>query len=342
MTREAASVDTGERTLAEGRAVLEAGSRCLAALARELGQPFLQAVETILSCKRQLVVTGIGKAGHVATKVSGTFASTGTPSIYLHPADALHGDLGRLGPDDVVLALSNSGTSSEIVRLLQPIRSIGAPIIAVTGAADSPLAAEADVCLCYGKHEEAGLYGLAPTTSTTAMLALGDALAMAVLSRRGFTPTQFARYHPGGALGRSLMRVGEVMRQGEKNPIAMEDRPLFEVLRVMTTTVGRPGAASITNDRGVLTGFYTDGDFRRHMDELVSGKNPSSEIFFLKRPIREIMTRNPKTIRPDQLVGEAVRLLSERKIDQLPVVDENLRPIGLLDVQDLLDVRVLG
>jgi arabinose-5-phosphate isomerase len=326
-----------ERILAEGKTVLRSGGQCLLVMASNLGDRFVAAVETILACQGMVILTGIGKTGHVAQKISATLASTGTPSIYLHPGDALHGDLGRVSAKDVVLALSNSGASSEIIRLIQPIKSIGTPILAVTSDAESPLAREADVALCYDAPEEAGHLGLAPTTSTTLMLALGDALAMAALSQRNFSPAEFARFHPGGALGRSLLRVGDVMRCGEKNPRIREDAPLFEALKVMSGTPGRPGAVSVVDARGRLVGFYTDGDFRRQVEQLLADSGSA-----LKRPIREFMTHGPTTTTPDRLVGEATRILRERKVDQLPVVDENGAPVGLLDVQDLLEVKVLG
>lgn len=345
MEQEASQPEGGERTLSEGREVLRAAARCLGGMADQLDESFVQAVELLLGCQGQVVLTGIGKAGIIAAKISATLASTGTPSIFLHPVDALHGDLGRVGPQDVVLALSNSGTTNEITRLIQPVRSIGAPILAITAEAASVLASEADVCLCFGKTDEAGHLGLAPTTSTTAMLALGDALAMAVLSRRHLSPEEFARYHPAGALGRSLMRVEDVMRQGERNPVGNETQPLFEILRVMSETPGRPGAASLVDGQGRLTGFYTDGDFRRNMEAFLQRAEQSEgqdDPAFLRRPVAEFMTRDPRTIRADQLVGEAVRWLSEWKIDQLPVVDDNHLPIGLIDVQDLLGARILG
>ncbi len=326
------------RILNEGRKVLEAGADCLRALAASLDRTFVAAVELILARPGTLVTTGIGKAGHVARKISATFASTGTRSIFVHPTEALHGDLGRIREDDIVLALSNSGSSEEVVRLIPGIRSIGATLIAFTAEPASLLGREADLCLAFGRHDEAGHLGLAPTTSTTAMQGLGDALAMAVLIRRDFTPAEFARFHPGGALGRSLMRVQDVMRRGERNPVASVRRPLFEVLKVMSETPGRPGAASLVDADGRLEGFYTDGDFRRHVEAVVNG---DANAFF-QRPIEELMTRNPKTARPEMLVAEAMRLLRASKIDQLPVVDARHRPIGLVDVQDLLDVRILG
>jgi len=342
---EIAKLESSARTLAEGRLVLEAGSRCLAALAGQLDERFVEAVEAILALSGKLVVTGIGKAGKIASKISATFASTGTPSIYLHPTDALHGDLGRLDPGDLLLALSNSGGSDEISRLIQPVRAIGARILAITARADSVLGQAADITLTFGQQAEAGHLGLAPTTSTTAMLALGDALAMAVLSRRDLSPAQFARFHPGGALGKSLMRIDDVMRKGARNPVARDDLPLIRIVHLMTKTEGRPGAISLVDESGALTGFYTDGDFRRDTEQIVGQEAcPDSldALAVFQQSISEFMTRSPRTIGPDQLVADAVRVLSELKIDQLPVVDAERRPIGLVDVQDLLDVRILG
>ena len=330
--------DTAEAALEEGRQVLRAAADGLNALADRLDESFVQAVDRVLASGGQVVTTGIGKAGHVASKLSATLASTGTPSIYLHPSDALHGDLGRVRADDVVLAFSNSGSSRELVDLIPPLRSIGATLITVTGRTGSPLASEADVTLCYGRLDEAGRLGLAPTTSTTVMQALGDALAMAILSRRAFSPAEFARYHPGGALGRSLLRVEDVMRSGDRNPVASDSAPVSKVLEEMSTTPGRPGAASLVDDDGRLSGFYTDGDFRRQVEEASDG----GRFEFLARPIRDFMTKNPKTITPDRLAHEGMRTMRESKIDQVPVVDDEGRPVGLLDVQDLLDVRVLG
>ncbi len=330
--------DARDRTLDEGRKVLLAGADCLRAMADRLDDAFVRAVDAVLACRGKVVTTGIGKAGHVASKISATLASTGTSSIYLHPSDALHGDLGRVRSEDLVLLLSNSGASRELVELLPPLRSIGAALVAMTGERRNPLAQEADVALCFGRHDEAGHLGLAPTTSTTAMQALGDALAMAVLARRRFSPAEFARYHPGGALGRSLLRVADVMRTGERNPVASRELPLSEVLGRMSATPGRPGAMSLVDADGRLEGFYTDGDFRRQVEEAEKDEG----FRFLARPIHEFMTFHPKTIAPDRLAQEGMRTMREAKIDQLPVVDADGRPVGLLDVQDLLDVRVLG
>lgn len=323
----------------EGRAVLLSAAESLRRVALTLGADFERAVRLILECRGKLVLTGVGKAGHIAGKVSATFASTGSESIFLHPSDALHGDLGRVGPDDVVLMFSNSGASEELMRLLPAIRGIGARLIALTSESTNPLGREVDVCLAFGRVDEAGHLGLAPTTSTTILLALGDALAMVAASQRQFSPADFARFHPAGTLGRSLMRVGEVMRKGEANPIVLDSEELHSVLHRMTATVGRPGAASVVDRNGKLVGFYTDGDLRRQMEMAnVSGSLEG----FLRKSIVACMTKNPLTIAADRLVSEALHIMRERRIDQLPVVDLEHRPIGLVDVQDLLDVKVFG
>jgi len=279
-----------------------------------------------------VVVTGMGKPGFIAQKISATFASTGTPSLFLHPAEALHGDLGRLVPGDLVVALSNSGETEEILRLLPALKRLGAPIIAVTGGQKSSLAAAADVVLEIGPVPEACPLGLAPTTSTVALLALGDALAMTVLHRRGFSPEQFAELHPAGALGKRLLRVREVMRTGAANPTVSKDASLRETAAVMSS-VGRPGAASVVDESGKLVGIFTDGDLRRLVQQ--------DDVDFT-RPVAGVMGRNPRTVSPDDLAVTAAEILREGQIDQLPVVDSEGRPVGLLDVQDILSARLLG
>jgi arabinose-5-phosphate isomerase len=287
----------------------------------------------VLACPGRVVVTGMGKPGFIAQKISATFASTGTPSLYLHPAEALHGDLGRLVPGDLVLALSNSGETDELLRLLPAIRRLGAPIVAMTSGARNSLADQAEVVLEIGPVPEACPLGLAPTASTVALLAIGDALAMAVQHRRGFSPEQFASLHPGGALGRQLLRVRDVMRTGERNPTVRWDTPLRETAAVMTRTEGRPGAASVVDARGKLIGIFTDGDLRRLVQ--------NGEVDF-SRPVAAVMGKSPRTVGPDDLATAAAEMLRETEVDQLPVVDGAGRPVGLLDVQDLLAARLLG
>jgi arabinose-5-phosphate isomerase len=328
-----------DQDILEGaRTLLAAESQALGMLVEMLDADFVRAVRLLAACEGRVVTTGIGKAGIIARKLGATLASTGTPADYLHPAEALHGDLGRVTRRDVVLALSNSGTTEEIQRLVGPLKDIGARLVVITADVSAPLARHADVVLDYGRVTEACPLGLAPTTSTTVMLALGDALAMAVLSERRFSPEEFARFHPGGDIGRSLMRVEEVMRKGEALPLVPSGSSLVQAVERMTSTPGRPGAVLVVAADGCFAGFYTDGDLRRSL--LRAREQDDFEM--LARPVDEVMTAAPVSVRPDQLVGEARRLLRERQIDQLPVVDADGRPVGLLDVQDLLAIRDLS
>ena len=314
------------------REVIRAEAEAIAQLGARLNGGFARAVEMVLACPGRVVVTGMGKPGFIAQKISATFASTGTPSLYLHPAEALHGDLGRLVPGDMVLALSNSGETDEILRLLPAIRRLGAPIVALTSSPRNSLADRADVVLEIGPVPEACPLGLAPTASTVALLAIGDALAMAVQHRRGFSPEQFASLHPGGWLGRQLLRVRDVMRTGSRNPTVRSDASLRETAGVMTRTEGRPGAASVVDAQGKLVGIFTDGDLRRLVQ--------SGEVDFA-RPVSAVMGKSPRTVSPDDLATTAAEMLRNPQVDQLPVVDADGRPVGLLDVQDLLAARLL-
>ena len=315
------------------RDVIRTEAEAVAQVAGRLNGAFARAAEMVLACSGRVVVTGMGKPGFIAQKISATFASTGTPSLYLHPAEALHGDLGRLVPGDLVLALSNSGETDELVRLLPSIRRLGAPIIAMTGGPRNSLADAADVVLEIGPVPEACPLGLAPTASTVALLAMGDALAMAVQHRRGFSPEQFASLHPGGALGRQLLRVRDVMRTGARNPMVRWDASLRETAAVMTRTEGRPGAASVIDAHGKLVGIFTDGDLRRLVQV--------GEVDF-SRAVSSVMGKSPRTVSPDDLAQNAAELMRATQVDQLPVVDAQCRPVGLLDVQDLLAARLLG
>ncbi|HQR29141.1 MAG TPA: KpsF/GutQ family sugar-phosphate isomerase [Anaeromyxobacteraceae bacterium] len=318
------------KLVAFGRMVLATEARAIGSL--RLDDAFATAVEWILACKGQVVLTGIGKPGFVAQKISATLASTGTHSIYLHPAEAAHGDLGRLSRRDVLVALSNSGESEEILRLLPAVKRIGARIVAVTRDGRNPLARAADLVLAIGDVEEACPMGLAPTTSTAALLAVGDAIAMAVLENRPFGKDEYALYHPGGKLGRHLMRVHELMRSGEANPLVRATAPLRDAVAVMTRTPGRPGAATVVDGRGRLLGVFTDGDLRR----LVEREQVDFEV-----PVSTVMTRNPRTVRAEERLVDAARVMREARIDQVPVVDARGRAVGLLDVQDLLAARIL-
>ncbi|AKU91766.1 KpsF/GutQ family sugar-phosphate isomerase [Vulgatibacter incomptus] len=315
-----------------GRRVVEAELAAIQSLRPRIGHSFAKAVELILGCTGRLVVTGLGKPGFVAQKISATFASTGTPSLYLHPAEALHGDLGRVTRDDVVLALSNSGRTEEIVRLMGPVERIGAKVIVMTGDTSSPLAEKADIVLDIGNVEEACPLGLAPTASSTVLLVLGDALAMTVLENRPFGNDDYALIHPSGSLGKKVMRVAEAMRQGDSNPVVRADEPLAKAVAVMTQTPGKPGATNVVDKRGRLVGIFTDGDLRRLFE-----RGPSA----LECTVGEVMCHEPRTVHPEMLVLEAAQVLRDSRIDQVPVVDEKHRPVGLLDVQDLLALNSL-
>lgn len=317
--------------VASAREVLAAEADAVRGLVERVGESLSQAVEAILACRGRVVVTGMGKSGFIAQKLSATFASTGTPSLYLHPAEALHGDLGRVVRDDLLLALSNSGATGELLRLLPAVRRIGARVLAITGDPASPLGRAADLVLDIGPVDEACPMGLAPTASTLALLAMGDALAMTVLANREFGTEEYALLHPGGSLGQGARRVAELMRRGDRNPVVSEKAPLSKAVAVMTRTPGRPGATSVVDGKGRLVGIFTDGDLRRLVE---AGKSDFSI------EVGEVCGRRPKTIRPDQLVREAAQVLRLAQVDQLPVVDEAGRPVGLLDIQDVLAERL--
>lgn len=278
----------------------------------------------------RIVVTGIGKAGFIGMKISATFASIGLPSFFLHPAEAAHGDLGRLTSSDTVLVLTSSGETPEIVTLLPHLRRAGCKILTITSNDAATVSQHSDVTLCLGTLKEVGPLGLAPTTSTCAMLVLGDALAMTLLRRRGFTAEQFARLHPGGALGIRLSLVSEIMRQGEYHCVIAQDRSIREVITAISTTKGRPGAASIVSSDGKLVGIFTDGNLRRCLTQ---------DADFLDRAVLEYMGRSPKCVRPSDLVQDALFTMQQHQIDQVIVIDDNNSPVGMVDIQDVFKVR---
>ena len=325
-----AGANRGDR-LARAAEVIRLEAQTIAGLIERLDGRFDEAVERILACRGLVIVTGMGKAGLVGAKLSATLASTGTPSIALHPVEAMHGDLGRIRPDDVVLVLSNSGGTDELRDLLPHVRRIGAAIVTITGDTDSPVAKLSDCVLDLGRLDEACPLGLAPTASTSAMMALGDALAMVVLAERGFSREDYARYHPSGSLGRKLMRVEEIMRTGKELPLVALGTSVVDVILTMSRTPGRPGAALIVDREQHLSGIFTDGDLRRLLERGIAQ---------LEQAVDGFMGRSPKTIDPTAFVDDAERLLREHKIDQIAVVDATGRAVGLVDVQDLLDTRV--
>ncbi len=307
-----------------GRRVLEIESRAVHDLIGRLDERFDRAVELIDGCPGRIVVTGMGKSGLIGQKIAATFSSTGRPANFMHPAEAIHGDLGMLTKDDVLLALSNSGETAEIVRLLELVRRIGARIVAFSGNADSTLARHADVHLDIAVHEEACNLDLVPTASTTATLAMGDALAVACYERRGFSVQDFARFHPGGRLGRKLQRVEPLMHRDADLPACTEDEGMGRAVERMDA--GGLGVVCVTDANGRLTGVLTDGDLRRR---LLATPDPMSG------PVRRAMSADPLTVRGDALAVDALKLMEERKITSLPVVDAERRLLGLIHIHDL-------
>jgi arabinose-5-phosphate isomerase len=306
--------------------VLDIEARAIKDLKSQIGKNFAKALNLILKTKGRVVVSGMGKTGIIAQKFSATLASTGTPSLFLHTAEAIHGDLGKVISEDTVIIISNSGSTEEMKQLLPLLKKIGAKIIALTGNTKSVLAKYSDVVLDVSVKKEACPLGLAPTASTTATLAMADAISVCLLELKGFEEKDFAFFHPGGALGRRLfLKVEDIMRKGQANPIVNEEKKVSEVL--LKITQARAGCATIIDKKGRLRGIFTDGDLRRHLE--VDEKLPS-------RKVKEVMTRNPTVVSKDMLAAEAMRILQEKKIDEVPVVDKNRHPIGLLDVQDLL------
>ena len=314
------------QVLPRARAVLRIEAEAIERLLPRLGHAFERATELVIGCKGRVVITGVGKAGLIGQKLSATLASTGTPSLWIHAAEAVHGDLGRVTKDDVVIALSNSGETPELTQLLPVVKQIGAPLIALTGNTVSTLAKHADLVIDVSVKREACSLNLAPTASTTAMLAMGDALAVVVAECRGFKERDFALFHPGGSLGkRLLLKVRDIMRTGPANPVMRSRTRVKDVL--VAITKARAGCASIVDGRGQLLGIFTDGDLRRHLESTPNLADVRVE---------QVMTRHPKTIGADRLAAEALRVLREHKIDELVVIEPPKRPVGLLDVQDLL------
>jgi arabinose-5-phosphate isomerase len=317
--------------LRRAREVLSTEANAIKHLITHLDKRFEKAVEIIYACKGRVVVTGMGKPGIIGQKLSATLASTGTPSLSLHPAEAIHGDLGRVTKEDVIIALSNSGETEEILRLLPTIKKIGAKFITLTGSPKSTLARNSDVVLDVSVKKEACPLNLAPTASTTAMLAMADALAVCLLEERGFKERDFAFYHPGGSLGKQLLlTVDEIMRKGASHPVVKEDSLVEDVL--LAITQARAGSATVTDKNGKLVGIFTDGDLRRHL---------GSDPYLAKRKVKAVMTKAPKVIKTGRLAAEAMRILESCHIDEIPVVDEKARPVGLVDVQDLLRAGIV-
>jgi arabinose-5-phosphate isomerase len=310
------------------REVLRSEAAALNLAAERLGDSFLKAVELILRCPGRVAITGTGKSADVGLKIAGTLNSTGTRAYILDATKAMHGDLGMVHPNDVALVLSHSGESDEIVRLLAPIRDFALGIIAVTGNGQSTLAGKADVALVYGPLEEVCPLGLAPSSSTTVMIALGDALAFVLSRLRRFTREDFARFHPAGSLGRKLLKVEAVMRQGDELRLASAGQTIREVFSKARRRGRRTGAVMLTDDDGGLAGIFTDSDLAR----LIEQRRDAS----LDQPIRLVMTAAPHTVRQGTRVADAVELMRVYKISELPVIDAAGRPAGLLDITDMI------
>ncbi len=326
---------TEERILGQARETLGIEAQALQALAMRLGEEFAQAVNILLHTKGRVVVTGVGKSGAVARKLASTLASTGTPAFFMHPTDAVHGDVGMVGSADVVIILSNSGETEEVLQLLPFIKWRGSKIIAMCGNTSSTLSAEADITLDASVVREACPLGLAPTASTTAAMALGDALAMATMAARGFTAEDYAASHPGGTLGRRvLMRVSDIMHGGPDNPTVPMTVTVLEALLTMTQAPLR-GVVSIVDEQGQLRGLFTDGDFRRLMQK-TADRNA-----IMAQSVSEVMTPKPTTCHPDMLAVEAARIMQQRQFDNLPVVDDQGRAVGIIDIQDLVKAGLL-
>ena len=312
--------------LREAREILRLEADALQAVSHRLDGEFCAAVELLQACRGCVIVTGMGKAGLIGQKIAATLSSTGTRAHFLHPADAVHGDLGAIHQDDVLLILSNSGETEEISRLLPLIRRCGNPVIALTGREQSTLSQNADVTITLGRLREVG-FGLAPTTSTTVMLAVGDALALVTSRLKGFTAQQFALFHPGGSLGQKLQTVRQVMRTGSLLRIASETTTVRDVFSGLAKGARRTGAVMLVDAAGQLSGLFTDSDLARLLESRRDAQ--------IDRPICEVMTRDPYTIGPQALLMEGVEIMSAHHLSELPVLEDQ-RPVGILDITDLI------
>jgi len=320
-----------KNTLARARQVLEIEAQEISSLANRLDDHFVNAVQLILHCDGRVVVSGMGKSGHIGRKLASTFASTGTPSFFMHPAEASHGDLGMITPNDVVIFVSNSGKSDELLSILPVIKRIGAKIISITGNSDSELAKESEIHLSAEVSQEACPLGLSPTASSTASLALGDALAICVLDQRAFTAEDFARSHPGGSLGKKqVIRVRDIMRQSDKVPSIQENALLSDA--VLEISIKGLGFTAIVNNQSEPIGMFTDGDLRRQL---------SKKMDYEKQPIKDIMNKTPKTIFDDQIIIDAINLMELNKINGILVVNRENKLIGAFNMHDLFKAKVI-
>ena len=319
--------------LEQARRTLGIEAQAIEQVAARLDERFEEAVQLLLQAEGHAIVCGIGKSGAIGRKLASTLASTGTAAFFLHPAEAIHGDLGMVTGQDVVIVLSQSGETEEILRIVPHIKRVGAKILALCGSASSTLAQESDCWLDTSVDREACPLGLAPTASAAAMLALGDALAMATMSARGVTADDFAEVHPGGILGRKLLlRVTDLMHSGADNPTVPPEASVREALLVMTASARR-GVVSVVDEQQRLLGIFTDGDLR----VLLNNRGPEA----INLPISEVMTRHPTVATPKQLAAEAARVLQENAYDNMPVVDDSGRSVGMLDIQDVLEAGLI-
>ncbi len=313
--------------LSVGRRIVTKERDGLSQVLELLDESFVRAVEVLLNCTGRVAVCGMGKAGLIGSKIAATLSSTGTPAYDLHPVEAIHGDLGMVHAEDVVLAMSNSGESGELVRLIPQLKKIGCDVILITGRVESRGAKLSDIVLSMGKLEEACPLGMAPSTSTTAMLAIGDALALTVSEIKGFDREQYAAVHPGGALGRSLMRVEEIMRTADNCPVIRNGGTVQDYLDHISAAPARAGAAMIVNDEAELCGIFTNGDLCRLAGQV---ENPRAQ------KLQDVMTHKPKVVRVGDRVAQALELMQRFGIDEIPVVDDHKQVVGLIDIQDLL------
>lgn len=319
-----------ERVIERARQVLEIESKAVIDLSARVGNDFVAATDLILCCHGKLIVTGIGKSGAIGRKLAGTFSSTGTPSLFFHPAEGVHGDLGAVTGQDLVLLLSYSGETDELIAIMPAVKRMGAKVISLVGNCGSTLGKYADIALDVSVTQEACPLGLAPTASTTAMLALGDALALAVMEVRQFTKEDYAKFHPAGALGRRLtLRVEDVMRTGEAVAVVSESITVRDALFAITKAGA--GATNVVDPKGNLIGIITDGDVRRHA---LTDEN------FLSKTASEVMTGNPKTITPDRLATEALKIMESLKIGEMPAVKDS-KVVGMVMLKDLLEAGIV-
>ncbi len=318
-------------SLKKAKEVINIEAQAIKDLSKRIDGEFLKAVNLIVKCKGRVIVSGMGKTGIIGRKIAATLSSTGTPSIWMHSAEAVHGDLGQVTKNDALIIISHSGETEETKRLLPLVKKIGVKIIAMTGQPKSALAKHSDVVLNVAVKKEGCPLGLAPMASTTATLVMGDALAACLIQRKGFRKEDFAFYHPGGSLGRKLLlKVEDLMRKGNYYPKVKESVLVKNVLLAITRA--RCGSACVVDGRGKFIGIFTDGDLRRHL---------KSDQHILARKVGEVMTKNPSTISKDKLAVEALHVLQEKRIDELPVLDKNGKLSGLLDIQDLLKAGLL-